>query len=132
MASNTKVSIEDFSDSIADFLNSYSEEVIEATEKAVDKTSKQALKTVREKSPGKGRYKKGWKRKINKNIRKAGQVSATVYNSKFGSIVHTVENGHQKENGGRVEGISHIRPAEEEAIRLFPALVKQEIEGIDV
>lgn len=123
----------DFSVAVAGILEDYAEDIQEAVAQAVEKTGKQALKTVKAKSPvrkgrGGGRYKKGWRMKTERGGVFKTQAKASVYNSTDGPLVHLLENGHQKVNGGRVEGIPHVRPSYEEAERLLPELAAQAIE----
>lgn len=123
----------DFSISVAELLTDYAEDIQEAVAQAVEKTGKQALKTVKAKSPvrkgrGGGMYKKGWRMKKERGGVFKTQAEVTIYNKTDGPLVHLLENGHQKVNGGRVEGIPHVRPAYEEAERLLPELTARAIE----
>lgn len=123
----------DFSVAVAGILEDYAEDIQEAVARAVEKTGKQALKTVKARFPvrkgrGGGRYKKGWRMKTERGGVFKTQAKVSVYNSTDGPLVHLIENGHQKEGGGRVEGIPHVRPACEEAERLLPELTAQAIE----
>lgn len=123
----------DFSVSVSGLLEDYAENIQEAVAQAVEKTGKQALKTVKAKSPvrkdrGGGRYKKGWRMKTERIGVFKTQAKVSVYNATDGPLVHLIENGHQKVNGGRVEGIPHVRPAYEEAERLLPELTARAIE----
>lgn len=123
----------DFSLAVGEILDDFAQDVQEAVAQAVEKTGKQTLKTVRANSPvgkgkGRGRYKKGWRMKKERGGVFKTQPSAIVYNATDGSLVHLLENGHQKVNGGRVEGIPHVRPAYEEAQRLLPELTARAIE----
>lgn len=122
----------EFAATISGILGDYEEEVQEAVVQAVEKTGKQALKTVKAKSPvrkgkGGGRYKKGWRMKKERKGIFKNQSAVIIYNAKDGPLVHLLENGHQKVNGGRVEGIPHVRPAYEEAERLLPELTAKAI-----
>ena len=123
----------DFTAAISGILEDYAEDVQEAVAQAVEATGKKALKTVKAKSPvrkskGGGRYKKGWRMKKERSGVFGTQARVTVYNATDGPLVHLLENGHQKSNGGRVEGIPHVRPAYEEAERLLPELTARAIE----
>lgn len=123
----------DFTAAVSGILEDYAEDVQEAVAKAVEETGKKALKTVKAKSPvrkgkGGGHYKKGWRMKKERSGVFGMQARVTVYNATDGPLVHLLENGHQKVNGGRVEGIPHVRPAYEEAERLLPELTAQAVE----
>lgn len=123
----------DFTTAVGQILGDYAEDVQEAVAQAVEETGKKALKTVKAKSPvrkgkGGGRYKKGWRMKKERSGVFGKQAHVTVYNATDGPLVHLLENGHQKVNGGRVEGIPHVRPAYEEAERLLPELTARAIE----
>lgn len=122
-----------FTAAVSGILEDYAEDVQEAVAQAVEATGKKALKTVKAKSPvrkskGGGRYKKGWRMKKARGGVFGTQAHVTVYNATDGPLVHLLENGHQKVNGGRVEGIPHVRTAYEEAERLLPELTAQAIE----
>ena len=123
----------DFTAAVSGILDDYAEEVQEAVAQAVEETGKKALKTVKARSPvrrgkGGGRYKKGWRAKKERGGVFGTQAQVTVYNKTDGPLVHLLENGHQKVNGGRVEGIPHVRPAYAEAERLLPELTARAIE----
>lgn len=125
--------VNDFTAAVSAILDDYAEEVQVAVAQAVEETGKKVLKTVKAKSPvGKGkssgRYKKGWRVKKERGGVFGTQAQVTVYNKTDGPLVHLLENGHQKINGGRVEGIPHVRPAYEEADRLLPELTARAIE----
>lgn len=127
------INLNDFSLTVSEILEDYAGDVQEAVGQAVERTGKQALKTVKARSPvrkgrGGGRYKKGWKLQKERTGVFRNQAQVTVYNKTDGPLVHLLENGHQKANGGRVEGIPHVRPACEEARRLLPELVARALE----
>lgn len=125
--------IKDFSLAVSEILDGYSASVREAVSGAVEQAGKKALKVVRAKSPvskrkGGGRYKKGWRMKKERGGIYRDRVNVTIYNAKGGTRVHVIENGHQKESGGRVKGIPHVQPAYEEAERVLPQLTARAIE----
>ena len=127
------VEIKNFSVAVGQILDGYTEDVREAVAEAVEKAGKKALKTVRAKSPVSkwgygGSYKKGWKLKKVRSGVYHDIANVTIYNDAGGSLVHLLENGHQKANGGRVEGIPHVQPAYEEAERVLPQLTARAIE----
>lgn len=122
------VKVEDLAGAVRDILDDYAVEISAGVERAVEETSRSALAKVREKSPKRtGRYRKGWRRVLEKAGIQQRTTKATIYNATDGSRVHLIENGHQKAGGGRVEGIPHVRPAEELAAEMLPRLVEQEL-----
>lgn len=127
------VEIKSFSVAVSEILDGYAQDVRDAVSGAVEQAGKKALKTVRAKSPvrkekGGGRYKKGWRTEKERGGSLHDSVSVTIYNATDGPLVHLLEKGHQKVNGGRVEGIPHVQPAYEEAERILPQLVAKAIE----
>lgn len=129
------IKIQDFSVAVSEILDGYSENVREAMAEAVAQAGKKALKTVRAKSPeskGKhrGNYKKNWRMKKERGGIHGDRMDVTIYNAKYGSLIHLLENGHQKVNGGRVEGIPHVQPAYEEAERALTQLTPRAIERV--
>lgn len=123
----------DFSLAVGQLLDDYAEDVQEAVARSVEETGKKALKVVKAKSPvrkgkGGGHYKKGWRMKKERAGVFGTQAHVTIYNDKRGWNTQLLENGHQKANGGRVEGIPHVRPAYEEAERTLPELTARAIE----
>lgn len=140
----------EFSVAVSHILSDYATDVQEAVAQAVEETGERALKIVRDKSPvrkgkGGGKYKKGWKKKIEHAGIFSTQSRVIIYNKDEYRLVHLLENGHQitrypdspggramygyqKVVGGRVEGIPHVRPAYEEAERLLPELTARAIE----
>lgn len=84
----------------------YTEDVSKAVEKEVTDTAKAVLKDIKADSPvDTGNYKKGWTRKKKS---KGGQIEYTIYNKTNPYLVHLLEKGHAKVNGGRVAGIPHV------------------------
>lgn len=114
---------------ISGLLDDYAQDVRDSVADAVIAGGKQAVKIVRKKSPkDTGAYKKGWKLDVKRSGIHKDQVKVTVYNATRGHLTHLLEKGHQKVNGGRVEGIPHIRPAVEESQEIIAQLVTQAIE----
>ncbi|ADL52146.1 HK97 gp10 family phage protein [Clostridium cellulovorans] len=94
---------------ITETIGSYTEEISEAIEVEVNQTTKDTLKKIRETSPSdRGKYKKGFK--ITK-IKERGQVKNVIWNKKYSGLVHLLEFGHAKRNGGRVQAVKHVEPA---------------------
>jgi hypothetical protein len=88
----------------------------EEFEEIAKEVAKEGAKKLKETSPRgrgsrKGHYADGWgvtyQRKGN------GKFEFVVHNKKKPGLTHLLENGHQSDRGGRVEGIVHIKPVEE-------------------
>jgi len=102
------IKVDDLAGEIVLAVKTYTEEVGAAIEEAVKETAQALAADLRETSPKKtGEYAKGWA------ARKEGPGRYVVYNKKKPQLTHLLEHGHAKAGGGRVEGIPHIKPAEE-------------------
>lgn len=110
-------------------LELYGKEVTQKIKKAADDVAQAALDEIKQNSPRKsGKYKRGWKKKV--AFENANTLRAVVYNSSRGNLTHLLEYGHTKRGGkGRVNGVPHIRPAEEHANKEFERLVEEAVKG---
>lgn len=117
----SKVPIDSLEIEIGKALKEYTAEVEQELEKSKLKVAKKTVKTLKKTSPKKtGDYAKGW------GHAKRG-TNRIVFNRTKPSLTHLLEKGHAKVNGGRVAGISHIKPAEEQAIADFEEEVKRAV-----
>lgn len=118
-----KIKIDDLTDAIVDSLEEYREDVTEGVKNSVKTVAKEASAELRRTSPKKtGGYAKGWtKKKVFENEQ---DLRMSVCNPKHYGLIHLLENGHAKVNGGRVEGIAHVYPTEQNAIRKLEGKVK--------
>ena len=117
----------DIEKAIKDILQDYSVEVAKAAEEAITEVTKEATKKLKQTSPGKGRYAKGWTSKVEKT---AVAVDAVVY-GKTGTyqIAHLLEHGHARRGGGRnVDAIVHIKPVEEWAVKEVETRIREKVE----
>lgn len=112
----SKVNINGISKEFAKILSDYKEEVEEGISIAGDKVAKKTVSNLRKNSPKRkkngGAYAKGWRVSTIKGKR-------IIHNKTKYQLTHLLENGHAKVNGGKVDGIPHIKPAEEEAIKEY-------------
>jgi hypothetical protein len=123
-----KISVDQLAAEIAKGLADYSQDVVEKVNVSSDKVGKAAVKQLKQTSPKRyGKYAKSWTMKTEKAI---GQPHTRIIHAKAPHyrLVHLLEHGHAKVGGGRVEGIPHVRPAEEEVIREFAREVEEAIE----
>lgn len=121
----SSIKINDLSKAVQEVVKEYSDDVQDILDEATEKYTAKALKGVKAGSPKQtGKYKKGWKKKIDKTRL---TVSGTVYNATSYQLAHLLEFGHAKRNGGRVAPISHIEPVNEDIIKEFVEEVKSKI-----
>ena len=117
------VKVDDLAGEIVLAVRTYTEEVGEAIEEAVKETAQALATDLRETSPkDTGEYAKGW------TARKEGPGRYVVYNKKKPQLTHLLEHGHAKAGGGRVEGIPHIKPAEERHVPQLERKIAQILE----
>ena len=113
-----KINIDQLAIEVMQELDAYREDVQEAVEKAVKETAKQTAAELRSISPegDTGEYAKHWSYKRDKNLSGRHRYDMVVYSKKPEyRITHLLEKGHAKRNGGRVDGIPHIKIAEKHA-----------------
>lgn len=112
---------------IANELATYSQDVVEKVNTSSDKVGKAAVRKLKQISPKKsGDYAKSWTMKTQSEV---GQPNKRIIHVKkpHYRLTHLLEFGHAKVGGGRVPGIPHIRPVEEEVIREFTREVEEAI-----
>jgi len=121
------VSIDQLAAEIAKGLAEYSQDVVEKVNISSEKVGKSAVKRLKETSPKRyGKYAKSWTMKTEPEV---GQPHKRIVHVKAPHyrLTHLLEHGHAKVGGGRVEGIPHVRPAEEMVIKEFMAEVEEAI-----
>ena len=117
------IKVDDLAGEIVLAIQAYTEDVSEAIDQAARDTAKAMAKDLRETSPkDTGEYAKGW------THRKEAPGSYRVYNKKKPQLTHLLEHGHAKAGGGRVEGIPHIKPAQDRYVPEFEKKVQQILE----
>lgn len=103
------ISIDELTGEITLAVQQYTEDVSAAIEREVDATAKEMVAELRAISPkDTGEYAKGW---TSRKETEHGEYRRIVYNKNKPGLVHLLEFGHAKVNGGRVEGKAHLRPA---------------------
>lgn len=129
---NKEIRIDEFEKTIADILTEYGDEATKAVKETIPEVGKEVTGKIRSASPrskGAGKhYKNGWRMKVYKDPLK---VSAVIANQLKPGLTHLLEKGHQKRNGGWVEGIPHIKPAEEWGNEEVVKRIEKELGEID-
>ena len=117
-------SIDDLTAEVMQGLNEYAELADVSMKKAVRKTATAVKNEISANAPKKsGRYRKSWTaRKTREN---SHTLEMTVHSKDRYQIAHLLEHGHAKRNGGRVEGIPHITPAEEHGEEMLESLIEE-------
>ncbi len=132
MANSTlgKVTTLNFADAIHDILDEYGDQALPALTEAINETSKEAVKKLKQESPGKGQYHKGWTKKEEK-----GRLTySVIIYGKHGTyqLAHLLEHGHLMRNGKRTRAIVHIKPVEEWAKTDVVRRTKKKLENITI
>ena len=110
---NKIINIDDIAAEIAEMVKAETEEAKKAADEAAKKSIIKARDELNATSPRRtGKYARGWK------TRKAEKFYE-AYNSTRPQITHLLNNGHAKQDGGRVPGDHHIDTAEADANRNF-------------
>ena len=117
-----KVKVNELAAAVELELDEYGKEVSEGVRKVVSRVASQLVRRLKQTSPRRtGRYAKSWTKTETKPPK---APAATVYNKDYGWRTYLLENGHAKVNGGRVNGVEHVYPAEQNAIRKLEGKVK--------
>ena len=116
---------DDLSCAIENELEDYLNVSTDTVREVVDEISDKGVDKLKLTSPKKtGGYARSWKSKTTFDT--ATGKTKTIFNSK-GQLTHLLENGHVKQNGGRVSGIPHIAPVEAELMDTFEKTLKERL-----
>lgn len=124
-----KTPINGLADAINDTLTEYSKLVSKGVKDAVNQSSQTVKSVISAKAPvgETGKYAKSWR--IKKVKEDSMSLHVTVYSPTKYMLAHLLENGHAKRGGGRVSGIPHIAPAEEEGIAELEKMITEALKG---
>lgn len=117
-------------DGLVAAMNQYANEFLKATntdvEEVCNEVGKQVtdeLKTISPKDTGK--YARAWRYTLEKG---GNWARAIVHEGQY-QLVHLLEYGHAKVNGGRTMPQPHIEPEQEKADKLFIEKLRKRIEA---
>jgi hypothetical protein len=106
-------------------LGDYIKETTSTMREVVEEVTDSAVDTLKLLSPRKtGKYARGWKSKSTSDS-PTGLIK-TIHN-RIPGLTHLLENGHAKQNGGRVEGHKHIEIVEKTAVKSLEDKLKQKL-----
>lgn len=109
-----KIKSSQLADAVMKELENFRDIEVDELKEAIEEVAAETVQDLKVTSPKKsGKYSKGWRKK--KTYENAVKKRVTIHNTNY-RLPHLLENGHAKRGGGRVEGITHIAPAEEKAI----------------
>lgn len=124
------IKIDALGEEIARMMEEYASDVAAEMKAETKGIAEEAAKELKQTSPvgqgsKKGHYKDGWATKTDSE--NATSIGIVVYNRKKPGLTHLLEKGHAKRGGGRVSGMPHIAPAEENAIKSYEQRLKERI-----
>ena len=94
-----------FEKEVSTIIEALSDDVHQALDQTGKELAKWGVNELKDKPPKKtGKYAKGW------HYSKKGKTY--IIKNKIYYLTHLLEYGHAKVNGGRVDGIPHIKPVE--------------------
>ena len=100
-------------------LGDYIKETTSAMREVVEEVTDSAVDTLKT-----GKYARGWKSKSTSDSPTG--LTKTIHNRTPG-LTHLLENGHAKQNGGRVEGQKHIEIVEKSAVKSLEDKLRQRL-----
>jgi len=126
--SSDRVTIDNMTAAIMEGLNEYVDLATDDLKAAVKKAGTTARKEIQANAPSDTEaYAKSWSVKNTKET--SNTLEVTVYSKNRYQLAHLLEFGHAKRGGGRVNGKSHIAPAEEKAVSELEQEITRKLGG---
>ena len=123
-----KCTIDNLAKTIMEGLQEYADVASEDVKTAVRKAGKNVKAEISANAPKRtGAYAKSWTVKTEKET--AHSLEVVVHSKNRYQIAHLLEHGHAKRGGGRVAGIPHIAPAEENAVKQLEEDIVKKLGG---
>ena len=123
-----KCTIDNLAKTIMEGLQEYADVASADVKTAVRKAGKNVKAEISANAPKRtGAYAKSWTVKTEKET--ANSLEVVVHSKNRYQIAHLLEHGHAKRGGGRVAGIPHIAPAEENAVKQLEEDIVKKLGG---
>ena len=123
-----KCTIDNLAKTIMEGIQEYADVASEDVKTAVRKAGKNVKTEISANAPKRtGAYAKSWAVKTQKET--ANSLEVVVHSKNRYQIAHLLEHGHAKRGGGRVAGIPHIAPAEENAVKQLEEDIVKKLGG---
>ena len=120
-----KIGMDELEKAIEQELDDYIKETTSIMREVVEEVTDNAVDTLKLSSPRKtGKYARGWKSKTTSDS--STGLTKSIHNRTPG-LTHLLENGHSKQNGGRVEGQKHIEIVEKSAVKSLEDRLRQRL-----
>ena len=101
-------------------LNSYLDDIQEDIEQLAESIADEGVKKLKNTKNlykvRSGKYNKNWRKRVDKGF---NEVQATIYNARYGSLTHLLEDGHATRDGGHTRAYKHIKPVENMVVDEF-------------
>ena len=131
--SNQNIQISQMESVIMDALDKYKEEAEQVISDTLPLVGKETADELKRTSPRlSGEYANSWTYTMQQSRGSKNKNKLVVHNKKHYRIVHLLEKGHAKRNGGRVEAIVHVAPAQEHAEEKAIQRISDKLENLGV
>lgn len=118
---------------IMDALEEYSDKASDVIGQTLPLVGKETADDLKVTSPKRtGHYASSWVYAMKQSRGSKKNNKLVVYNKKYYRLVHLLEKGHASRNGGRVEGIPHVKPAQDKAEKKAIERIKDKLERLGV
>lgn len=118
---------------IMDALEEYADKASDVIGQTLPLVGKETADDLKATSPKRtGHYASSWVYAMKQSRGSKKNNKLVVYNKKYYRLVHLLEKGHASRNGGRVEGIPHVKPAQDKAEKKAIERIKEKLERLEV
>lgn len=128
-----QIQISEMEKVIMDALEEYAEKASEVIGETLPLVGQETAQDLRATSPKRtGNYAASWTYGMQTSRGSKKRNKLVVYNKNHYRIVHLLEKGHAKKNGGRVEAIVHVKPAQDRAEQKAIERITDKLENLGV